>query len=97
MTRIEVAERLEAILAEATADENAVCYVTSDDAEALDIAIKALEAWEMVEKDIHNAIDNALMYGYGDNYINACEHILQIIQKQEKLLKMDKAESEDKE
>lgn len=62
--------------------------------EALDMAIKALEAWEKVEKDIHTAIDNALMYGYGDNYINACETILQIIQKQEKCLKMDKAESE---
>lgn len=62
--------------------------------EAFDMAIKALEAWEMVEKDIHNAIDNALMYGYGDNYVIACENILQIIQKQEKLLKMDKAESE---
>lgn len=64
--------------------------------EAFDMAIKSLEAWEKVEKDIHDAIDNASMYGYGDNYINACENILQIIQKQEKLLKMDKAESEDK-
>ena len=29
--------------------------------EALDMAIKALEAWEKVEKDIHTAIDNAAL------------------------------------
>ena len=59
------------------------------------LAIKVFEAWEKVEKDIHTAIDNALMYGYGDNYINACENILKIMQKQEKCLKMDEAESEE--
>lgn len=63
--------------------------------EAFDMAIKALEAWGKVEKDIHNEIDTALMYGYGDNYINACEIILKIIQKQEKCLKVSKTESEE--
>jgi len=43
MTREEAIEKLKAILAEATEDEDAVCYVTSDDADALDMAIKALE------------------------------------------------------
>ncbi len=43
MTREEATERLKMILEEATADENAVCYVTSDDAGALEMAIKALE------------------------------------------------------
>lgn len=43
MTREESAERLKMILEEATADEDAVCYVTSDDADALEMAIKALE------------------------------------------------------
>lgn len=36
-------EKLKAILAEATETENAVCYVTSDDAEDLKAAIVALE------------------------------------------------------
>ena len=67
-------------------------FTETEYGEYLDMAIKALEAWGKVEKDIHTAIDNALMHGYGDNYINACETILQIIQKQEKCLKMDKAE-----
>ena len=66
-------------------------------AEAFDLAIKALEVLGRIENDIHNAIDNALMYGYGDNYINACENILQIIQKQGMCLQMDKTEGEDKE
>ena len=68
-----------------------------DRQDALVMAIKALESWEKIEKDVHNAIDNALMYGYGDNYINACENILHIIQKQGMCLKTDKAEGEDKE
>ena len=42
----EAIERLKAILEEATADKDAVCYVTSDDADALDMAIKALEQTE---------------------------------------------------
>ncbi len=44
MTREEATERIKIILAEATEDEYAVCYVTSDDADALVFAIKALEA-----------------------------------------------------
>jgi len=43
MTREESIERLKMILEEATTDENAVCYVTFDDAGALEMAIKALE------------------------------------------------------
>ena len=44
MTREEATEMLKIILEEATEDEEAVCYVTSCDADALDMAIKALEA-----------------------------------------------------
>lgn len=43
MTRKEAAEKIKAILKECTEDEDAVCYVTSDDADALDTAIKALK------------------------------------------------------
>ncbi len=43
MTHREAIKRLKMILEEATADEDAVCYVTSDDADALDTTIKALE------------------------------------------------------
>ncbi|MGN8818570.1 hypothetical protein ACTNEN_09650 [Oribacterium sp. HCP28S3_H8] len=43
MTREEAIERIKMILEECTEDENAVCYVTSYDADALDMAIKALE------------------------------------------------------
>ena len=43
MTRKEAIEKIKMILAECTEDEDAVCYVTFDDAEALDMAIKALE------------------------------------------------------
>lgn len=43
MTRKEAAERIKAILKECTEGEDAVCYVTSYDADALEMAIKALE------------------------------------------------------
>jgi hypothetical protein len=43
MTNREAIKRLKMILEEVTADEDAVCYVTSDDADALEVAIKALE------------------------------------------------------
>lgn len=46
MTREEAVERIKMILEEATANEDAVSYVTSDDADALDMAIKALEPCE---------------------------------------------------
>lgn len=43
MTRKEAIEKIKMILAECAEDEDAVCYVTFDDADALDMAIKALE------------------------------------------------------
>lgn len=42
MTREEAIKKITEIIEEATAYENAVCYVTSEDAEALDMAIEAL-------------------------------------------------------
>ena len=43
MTREEAINHLKDILAEATETEHAVCYVTNEDADALEIAIEALE------------------------------------------------------
>ena len=43
MTRDEAIAQIKAIRDEASAYEHAVCYVTSEDAEALDMAIEALE------------------------------------------------------
>lgn len=43
MTRKEAAERIKAILEECTEYEDSVCYVISDDADALNTAIKALK------------------------------------------------------
>ena len=42
MTREEAISEIKNILEEATETENAVCYVTSEDAEALTMAIEAL-------------------------------------------------------
>jgi hypothetical protein len=50
MTREEAVERIKMILEEATASEDAVSYVTSDDADALDMAIKALEQEPVLDK-----------------------------------------------
>lgn len=51
MTRREEAiAKLKAILEEATAYENAVCYVTSCDADVLDMAIKALNQQAVLDK-----------------------------------------------
>ena len=43
MTRAEAKQKIQDILAEATETEDPVCYVTSEDAEALEAAIEALE------------------------------------------------------
>ena len=43
MTEIEAIKNLKNILSECTENEEAVCYETSDDAPALEMAIKALE------------------------------------------------------
>lgn len=51
MTREKAIAKLKAILEEATVDESAVCYVTSNDADALEMAIKALEQTEPERKN----------------------------------------------
>ena len=43
MTREEAIKRLKGILAEVVEFENSVCYVTNEDREPLEMAIKALE------------------------------------------------------
>lgn len=56
MTREKAAERLKVILEEATEDEYAVCYVTSDDAESLDMAIKALDQTDVTDINVGDMI-----------------------------------------
>ena len=53
MTREEAISNLKMILDEATETDEAICYVTSDDAEALILAIKALEK-QVPKKPIDN-------------------------------------------
>lgn len=79
MMREEATERLRLILEEATADEDAVCYVTSDDADALDMAIKSLEKQKAIselqpptdnwETYADRLYDLAYLSGYNDGLI----------------------------
>lgn len=50
MTQEEAIERIKMILEEATANEDAVSYVTSDDKDALDMSIKALKQYPVLDK-----------------------------------------------
>ena len=50
MTREEAINHIKDILAEATETEDAVCYVTNGDAEALEMAIEALEFYDKYEQ-----------------------------------------------
>lgn len=85
MTREEAIERIKMILEECTEDENAVSYVTSDDADALGMAIKALEEETIIDKikaeieklEYLNIEDGSDGY---DKYIEQDE-VLQIIDK----------------
>lgn len=52
MTECEAIKNLKAILSECTESEEAVCYVTSDDAPALEMAIKALEKQRSKKQEI---------------------------------------------
>lgn len=81
MTREEAAERIETIkmiLEECIEDEDDVSYITSDDANALDMAIKVLEqepcedcvSRQAVDKNIYDyAESNRLSYANMKNYI----------------------------
>ena len=53
MTREEAVSNLKMILEEVTETDEAICYVTSNDAEALILAIKALEK-QVPKKPIDN-------------------------------------------
>ena len=50
MNKLEAASNLKMILDEATETEEAVCYVTSNDAETLKLAIEAIEKWNLVDQ-----------------------------------------------
>ena len=79
MTKKEAIERIKMILKECTEDEDAVCYVTSDDADALSTAIKALERTEWIScsdslPKENEYIDNVCKYyliqdEYGDIHV----------------------------
>lgn len=63
MTKEEAIEVLEDILNEATADENSVCYVSSDDAEPLNMAIKALKR-DDPKAEFQKHLEHCTIYGY---------------------------------
>jgi len=60
MTRAEAKQKIQDILAEATETESDVCYVTSVCADALELAIEALEQPEIIHcKDCDWNLGNA--------------------------------------
>lgn len=69
MTREEAISNLKMILEEVTETDEAVCYVTSNDAEALILAIKALERQTHNCKDCRHAD-----YTKRENVIYCLEH-----------------------
>ena len=72
MTREEAIERIKMILEEATANEDAVSYVTSDDTDALDMSINALE-----QQSILNKIRAVIMdTGAYEQEVNYCLSII---------------------
>ena len=76
MTNKEAINKLKDILEEATKTDDSVCYVTVDDADALKVAIKALEQTDKVEEsnfsteqykaDLQGAHDCGYNCGYAD-------------------------------
>lgn len=67
MTEKEAIERIKMILREAQEDENAVSYVTSYDAEALDLAIKALRQVEKLRKLMKITAEKEQVYANESN------------------------------
>lgn len=67
MTEKEAIERIKMILREAPEDENAVSYVTSYDAEALDLAIKALRQVEKLRKLMKITAEKEQVYANESN------------------------------
>lgn len=59
MNREEAIEHIRSILEECTENEDAVCYVTSDNADAFGMAIKALE-----RRPCEDAISREAMFNY---------------------------------
>ena len=57
MTKKEAIKKLKDILEEATETDDSVCYVTSDDADALNMAIKALEQEPCEDAISRQAVD----------------------------------------
>lgn len=65
MTREEARERLRGILTEAVEFENSVCYVTEEDREPLEMAIKALEQEPCKDAINRQAVkEQMLKYGF---------------------------------
>lgn len=91
MTREEAIKGLRGILTEAVEFENSVCYVTDEDREPLEMAIKALEQEDAIEKiraEVKSINLWALRYAptYDEDIrpqivSNVKEHVLEIIDK----------------
>lgn len=80
MTECEAIKNLKAILNECTESEESVCYVTSADAPALEMAIKAMEKQEKI-KEVFTHYD---FYGCELNvndYISALSEIKAILKE----------------
>ncbi len=66
MTNEEAIKKIKDILEEVTETDDSVCYVTSDDTDALKAAIKALESQPCEDCISRQAVlDNAYAYGNG--------------------------------
>ena len=50
MNKLKATSNLKMILDEVTETEEAICYVTSNDAETLKLAIEAIEQWNLVDQ-----------------------------------------------
>lgn len=53
---------LSGILTEATEDEDSVCYVTENDAETLQVAIKIMRKYQKIEQIVNNYISSGKPY-----------------------------------
>ena len=74
MTRKEAKQKIQDILAEATETESAVCYVTSEDAEALETAIEALESQRESAKELEGKRMDRYGYIGIETLLNFCEN-----------------------
>ena len=82
MTIDEAMNNLSGILTEATEDEDSVCYVTKNDAEALQVAIDAICKYQKVTKILNSAsyTENGTVYSYTYDEDTRVKHIREVIE-----------------